>query len=57
MQILEVNECLNNPCHSNATCNDTLEYFTCTCNTGFTGNGLTCTGIKYAQNIQLIFLR
>jgi len=42
----DVNECLvnNGGCHANATCNNTLGSYVCTCATGFTGNGISCTG-------------
>jgi|GEM_PF-3283829 len=32
------------PCDANATCTNTPGSFTCACNTGFTGDGSTCTG-------------
>ena len=44
--ILDVDECSNNPCHSNATCSNTLGSFTCTCKKGLTGDGRSCTGMK-----------
>ncbi len=33
-------------CDANAVCNNTVGRFTCSCNPGYTGNGMTCTGIK-----------
>lgn len=30
-------------CDANAMCTDTTEGFTCTCNNGFTGDGVTCS--------------
>ena len=30
-------DCLENPCLHNATCEDNLRNFTCTCKTGFKG--------------------
>ena len=44
--ISDVDECSNNPCHSNATCNNTLGSFLCTCKKGFTGDGRNCAGMK-----------
>ena len=44
--ILDVDECSTNPCHSNATCNNTLGSFFCTCKKGLTGDGRNCTGMK-----------
>ena len=43
---IDNNECTANThnCHSDATCSNTHGSFTCTCNTGFSGNGMTCTG-------------
>ncbi|XP_078488355.1 uncharacterized protein LOC100175634 isoform X2 [Ciona intestinalis] len=43
--IIDFDECKNDThnCHENATCNNTLTSYTCACNTGFTGDGLSCT--------------
>ena len=40
------NECTlgTHNCHNNATCTNTDGSFTCACNTGYTGNGVTCSG-------------
>ena len=64
--ISDVDECHNNTCHSNATCNNTLGSFLCTCKNGFTGDGRDCTGMKckcqhvrkftYLLSISLLFL-
>ena len=50
--IADVDECTDGThnCHANATCNDTIGSYTCTCNTGFTGDGVTCTG-QYDVNV------
>jgi hypothetical protein len=42
----DVNECktLNGGCSSLATCTNTIGGRTCRCRTGFTGNGIVCTG-------------
>ena len=38
----DIDECNTNPCHPNATCNNTGGSYICTCDTGYTGNGTTC---------------
>ena len=43
----EIDECADaalNNCHENASCSDTDGSYTCGCNTGFTGDGVTCAG-------------
>ena len=42
--VLDVNECLTTPCDANAVCTNTLGSFTCVCNPGYSGDGLTCNG-------------
>lgn len=43
----DINECLQggNNCDSNATCNNTIGGFSCSCNIGYYGDGVTCTGM------------
>ena len=42
--ITDVDECTEgtDSCHDNATCNNTEGGHTCSCNTGYTGNGSSC---------------
>ena len=40
----DVNECATSPCDANAACANTAGSYTCTCNSGYTGNGTSCTG-------------
>lgn len=34
----DINECARNPCENQATCNDLVNFFNCTCLSGFTGD-------------------
>ena len=51
-----------NNCHINATCANTDGNFTCTCNDGYEGNGISCTGTPLGldndinENIGVCFL-
>ena len=42
----DINECDQNMhgCDSNATCTNTNGSFTCSCNDGYSGDGMTCSG-------------
>jgi len=39
-------DCSTNPCDENATCDDTGTEIICTCNSGWTGNGFSCSEIE-----------
>ena len=44
---IDLDECAShasNNCSSNATCTNTPGGFNCTCNQGYTGNGVSCIG-------------
>ena len=45
LDTLDINECTLNidNCNANAVCADTEGSFTCTCNPGYQGDGVTCT--------------
>ena len=37
------------PCHANATCNNTEGSYTCTCNSGYYGDGVSCNGRRLTR--------
>ncbi len=45
---LDIDECsqMTNNCNDNAACTNTIGSFSCACNSGFSGDGVTCSG-KY----------
>ena len=42
----EINECTTDvdDCHAQAICSNSVGSFSCTCHTGYTGNGKHCSG-------------
>ena len=58
-QLKDINECTsgeNNNCHDNAICTNTYGSFTCQCQNGYTGNGITCNGKQLNYSIVKEFL-
>ena len=59
---LDINECAqdeDNNCHANANCTNLDGTFNCTCNKGYSGNGVNCTGkinksLRRRRNVRLI---
>ncbi len=41
---LDINECLNSPCHTNGMCTNIPGSFQCSCKVGFSGDGFFCGG-------------
>ena len=44
MNLTDIDECLRNPCHTNATCNNTAGSYICVCDIDFISAGFNCTG-------------
>ena len=53
---VDVDECSDGShnCDTNAQCTNTEESFTCTCNSGYSGNGAICQGNKDFESLLLI---
>ena len=53
---VDTNECSTvSPCHANATCNNTEGSYTCTCDSGYSGDGVSCNGRRFTNfNTELI---
>ena len=51
MNIADIDECAEgtNNCDCNANCNNTVGSFTCTCRSGFTGDGFLCSSLPFVQ--------
>ena len=51
----DINECEANtyPCHKNASCDNTIGSYECTCEDGFHGNGTTCEGSFISLKISM----
>ncbi len=54
---LDIDECLsaaNNNCDTNAECTNTPGSFTCTCNQGYSGDGVNCTGEFFVKFVIIL---
>ena len=43
----DIDECSTRPCGANATCENIVGSFRCTCNRGYSKNGTNCIGMFY----------
>ena len=57
--LTDIDECQDgsHSCHQQATCTDTEGSYSCTCQTGFTGNGSMCTGMYHLQLRKVLFIK
>ena len=59
--VLDVDECTDDTdtCDINAVCSNTNGSYTCHCKSGYSGNGMTCTGKYYSRQVitYLTFLK
>ena len=54
---LDINECTGtNNCNVNAECTNNPGSYACTCNSGYTGNGVDCEGV-YRQSRHALYIR
>ena len=56
MIILDIDECEDSTdnCDSNATCTNTPGNFTCACNEGYSGDGVTCDGMACIMGLRYL---
>ena len=57
---IDIDECIRSTdnCDTNAVCTNTHGSFTCTCQSGYAGNGVTCNGklLSEIRHVDLLFL-
>ena len=54
--LLDINECEGDPCHVNATCENTIGSLICRCDDMFWGDGFNCEGTKNLFALCLIII-
>ena len=53
--VSDIDECSSEKeCHVNATCMNTMGSYTCTCNSGYQGDGRICAGKSKTSNKGII---
>ena len=57
--LLDVDECADpelDNCHADASCSNTVGSFICTCNSGYSGDGITCLGRNLLYCIKIVLI-
>ena len=57
--LTDIDECLSNipPCSPNGGCYNTMGSYSCSCNSGYTGNGTHCIGrTEHIQPCNILYL-
>lgn len=50
--VVDVNDCVGDPCQNGGTCVDGVNAFTCTCVTGY--DGVNCENSKYMYRFVVV---
>ena len=58
LKFVDTDECLTeSPCHANATCNNTEGSYTCTCDSGYFNDGVSCNGRRFTRCNTVIIVK
>lgn len=52
----DVDECLSDVCGANANCTDTDGSFECSCDSGYSGDGMSCSGMHDYKILLFLFM-
>ena len=57
--VIDIDECTTNThnCDPDASCANSIGSFVCTCNQGYSGDGITCSGENLSDSVQCFFLK
>ena len=55
ISLLDIDECIPEPCQNNGTCTDQINGYECQCDPGF--NGTNCENSKFHENAAQMICR